>query len=374
MRKKLFIFLFVFVLFSLQAFAVQKYNNLSKIMIDPIQNGKLTMNLFFDSSFEGNAFLNKNDKNSYSIYVPDTIADQNHVKLIYKNGKDKKLVKISLEEKPYVKEGKEESYLKISLNLKDDYSIKLIKKTTDEDTTLPDKKFNFFSLIIILLFALIIFVGNKLFVILKKTKTYKSNIYMPDKNKIKQEKISTPNKVEEKPADKPEMLKKEQVQAPVKEFSCFDIPKITHKQKNKSFARNLTKNTIRLVKDDRKKATNPIKISRYDESKELDLPYAEKNEQQNTTKNDNICTILSILNITPHKGFYLSSENNNLILYGFINEDKFLLKTFSDLSNINLQARLYDKEDGKEVYILRLDTYKAMIEVSEAGIRELAIL
>ena len=57
---------------------------------------------------------------------------------------------------------------------------------------------------------------------------------------------------------------------------------------------------------------------------------------------------------------------------GFINENVFLFKKFSDLSQINLQARYYDRNGNNDIYIVRLDDYKAMIEISDTSMRELA--
>ena len=102
-----------------------------------------------------------------------------------------------------------------------------------------------------------------------------------------------------------------------------------------------------------KTTTNPIYGSYLDDASELDLPMAEdviKIEKPVEQKND-APELLSELRITP-----------------------FLLKKFKDLSQINLQARFYDRQKNSDLYILRLDTYKAMIEISETGMKELAVL
>ena len=86
--------------------------------------------------------------------------------------------------------------------------------------------------------------------------------------------------------------------------------------------------------------------------------------------------LISALNITPNKGFYLTTaEDDMFALFGFVGDNVFLLKKFVDLSQINLQARYYDRtKNGNEVYIVRLDSYKAMIEISNDGMRETAVL
>ena len=82
--------------------------------------------------------------------------------------------------------------------------------------------------------------------------------------------------------------------------------------------------------------------------------------------------LLSVLNITPNKGFYLTNLDDTIALFGFVNNNVFLFDRFKDLSQINLQARFYDRSGNNEIYIVRLDSFKAMIEISDSGMKELA--
>ena len=66
--------------------------------------------------------------------------------------------------------------------------------------------------------------------------------------------------------------------------------------------------------------------------------------------------------------------SDTLALFGFVGENIYLLKKFSDLAQINLQARFYDKNGNNDVYIVRLDSYKAMVEISNDSMKELAVL
>ena len=76
----------------------------------------------------------------------------------------------------------------------------------------------------------------------------------------------------------------------------------------------------------------------------------------------NNAELLSVLNITQNKGFYLTTVEDTLALFGFINDNVFLLKKFRDLSQINLQARFYDKSGNNDLYIVRLDSYKPVFD------------
>ena len=122
--------------------------------------------------------------------------------------------------------------------------------------------------------------------------------------------------------------------------------------------------------------TNPINKKSRKDVDELSMPAIEdliKNEVKREPKEQlPKAELLSVLNITPSKGFYLTTVEDTLALFGFINENVFLLKKFSDLSQINLQARYYDRNGNSDIYIVRLDSYKAMIEISDTSMKELA--
>ena len=126
--------------------------------------------------------------------------------------------------------------------------------------------------------------------------------------------------------------------------------------------------------------TNPITRANTTTASGLQMPAAEdviKPKKKTIsvpteTKQEASAELLSILNITPNKGFYLTTVEDTLALFGFVNDEVFLFNKFKDLGQINLQARYYDKNGGNDIYIVRLDNYKAMIEISDTSMRELA--
>ena len=130
------------------------------------------------------------------------------------------------------------------------------------------------------------------------------------------------------------------------------------------------------------KHTNPISNTKNNSNSELSMPLVDdvlkqdnkekENQKTNNSFPQSKAELLSVLNITPNKGFYLTTVDDTLALFGFINDNVFLLEKFNDLSQINLQARFYDTSGSNEIYIVRLDKYKAMIEISDTSIKELA--
>lgn len=96
----------------------------------------------------------------------------------------------------------------------------------------------------------------------------------------------------------------------------------------------------------------------------------QKNEEDNYRPE-----LISELKITQNKGFYLTSAgNNSFALFGYVGEKIFFLQRFNDLNQVNLQARFYDKKGVNDLYIIKLDSYKAMLAVSDTEIKELAVI
>ena len=121
------------------------------------------------------------------------------------------------------------------------------------------------------------------------------------------------------------------------------------------------------------KHTNPINKITTNEEHELEIPsVAEFFTPIEPKVEKDPVELLSVLNITPNKGFYLTNLDDTIALFGFVNNNVFLFDRFKDLSQINLQARFYDRSGNNEIYIVRLDSFKAMIEISDSGMKELA--
>ncbi len=360
-----------------------KVNTLSKVIIDDSFDGNFNVNLIFNEKFKGNAFVQNRQNGSYYVFIPDTKVKHKDLKVLYSDKNNKSKIKIHAQESTFLKDGIEAPYIKLSVDITGNYTIQLYSKTVEEQGVLPSS-FNAMSFIMTLLFiaALVLFLN--VFIIAKRNQYKVSRtIYPSRKPAIPVE--TKPQTYETITQEKP-VLNKINIRKALKQtdngsFSCFDVPVAPQPQAQPAkydFKNTITK-TAAAIKEQTEKAkttTNPIYASYLDEAAELDLPAAEdliKIEQPAEQKND-APELLSELRITPTKGFYLTTVDETFALFGFVGANIFLLKKFKDLSQINLQARFYDRQKNSDLYILRLDSYKAMIEISETGMKELAVL
>ena len=383
---KIFTLLFLILSFVLPSIAVDKtVSGISKIVIDPLENNKYTLNLFFENSYKGKAFLQKIQNGYYYVYLPDTTLNKKKIKTIYKNKYDKKNITINADEKNFLNnKNKNTNYVRIIVNMNSDYSLRLLSKDIKDYNFLSDISFssiNIFSLII-LVFGVIVFLLFKKLTNILKTANSLSYTAFPENFHVRKPSYNKNLKLVKKPKYRRSglisgiSLKNRLRAADKKSFDCFNLSSQNLTEYNKYDFKSAIKETSNLLRTNPKankiKHTNPISNA-YNEALELDLPSVEdkvKEEQQHEKKAE----LLSVLNITNDKGFYLTTVGEKIALFGFIGEKVFLLKEFNDLSQINLQARFYDKNGDSDVYIVRLDDYKSMVEISDNSIRELAVL
>lgn len=397
---KLFILLIFTVIISLPSFSeVQFENILSKIIIDEPIDKNFNINLIFEKEFNGNAFIQKRQNGSYYVFVPNTDTYNKDIKVIYKDGKNKSKIKINVEKSVYQKDNSDTAYIKLDVNTANGYTIDLYSKTIEQ---LENEPFVFgFNLgkTICLLILLVAFAGLIKIVLSVRKSSYKysRSINSKSDNKISDnEPVSIPDAIESVKPKKEEFINKgleefhilpkiKKTQAlrhsDNESFSCFDIPMAEDLNPTEStFALNnpIKQNPKSIMeKTAKSKVSNPISKAFIDEAAQLDLPVVEdiKTEKTiNLSKKTNDPELLSELRITPTKGFYLTTVNDTFGLFGFVGANIIPLKQFSDLSQINLQARFYDRQKDSDLYIVRLDSYKAMIEINDTGMKELAVL
>ncbi|MCD7879183.1 MAG: hypothetical protein LUG16_04535 [Candidatus Gastranaerophilales bacterium] len=355
------------------------FNFLSKVKVISPENDSYTLNLLFKEKYNGNAFIQKQYPGSYYVFIPDTFLANSKLKVAYENKNDNQIVNISAVEKPYIKDDIQSGYVRLSVSVPESFNIQL---TADVESGMPVG----FSQIIdfVLPCAILVFVFALLLIFVQLRKSFNagnnSSTFVPvayeTSSRISSQKPvkKKQSKIETAALPKVNIRKNLQNTNPGS-FSCFDIPS---KELRKSTIKpriSSNMNKTSKVLGSKIKHTNPIKKTMFDEVVELSMPSVDDVLKEQKTENVNKeAELLSVLNITPTKGFYLTTINDEFALFGFVGNEVFFLKKFKDLSQINLQARFYDRQNGNDLYIVRLDSYRAMVEISENSIRETAVL
>ncbi len=387
----LFLIFTVFFLFSVQVFAKAENNIVSKIVIENTAKNNYTFNLLFNDTYTGNAFLQKRENGSYYVFLPDTVTKGKTPKVIFKNKSDKSKINLLIEEKPFVKNKKTSNYVRISVDMADDYTIKLVAGLASEYNTgiITLKNINYGNIIILACLAGALFLVGKIYSRCKEDeKTYyrpsRSYAHLKAQTEYLEEMRRNADERVEREINTRTNIKRNLRQADKDSFDCFELPFAEDIKSTNNYEFHSTLNQAsKLLKEKpslvKLRHTNPITRSNSADASGLQMPAVEDLMPKKKKQTINIETekptqaeLLSVLNITPNKGFYLTTVDDTLALFGFINENVFLFKKFSDLSQINLQARYYDRNGNNDIYIVRLDDYKAMIEISDTSMRELA--
>ncbi len=388
---KLFTTVFVFFLFCVQGFAKTESNLIDKIVIDSTSNNNYSLNLLFNNEYTGSAFLHKIDTGSYYVFLPETKTKLKNPKVIYKKKSDKDRIKLNIEQKTYIKDNKNSDYVRITVDMADDYSIKLISGLSSEykGGVLPSG----IDVLSIVMLGLLGFAGALMMKIFKKCKqeemyTYRmprSFSYLKSQTEYLEEMRRRADENVQQTMIQRASKKNNIKQADKESFDCFELPYV---EENNSSPNYELKSTLRqaskLLKENpslvKLRHTNPIRREVSKDPSGLQMPAVEdlveikRKPRQSSVEiqKEQNAELLSVLNITPNKGFYLTTVDDTLALFGFINENVFLFNKFKDLGQINLQARYYDKNGNNDIYIVRIDNYKAMIEISDTSMRELA--
>lgn len=374
---KLLTFIFVFLLMSVPVFAnIDALNNLSKIVIEKNEDDDYKLNLIFYSKYQGNAFIQKKSDGEYFIFLPDTNVNLKKTKIIYQNNSDKSLLKVKIDEKPYVTEAKNSKYVRLDVSAPIGTNLKVASATAkDVKQGIWAAIVDFCKIIFYIAvagFAFVIcflFISSKIFT--KNTSRREHAIYSHyEKSNFNSTMLNSDYSGITNSVNK---IKNSVKNSYEDEFGCFDIA--NDKQNNpktNNFSSELNKSSVLLLNQKLKSQilhTNPIR-KKEEENSVLDIPVVESPNKLEYKKPE----LISRLNISQSVGFYLTNVGETMALFGFVNENVFLFKKFNDLSQINLQARFYDKHGENDLYVVKLDSYKAMIEISSNSMKELAVL
>lgn len=81
--------------------------------------------------------------------------------------------------------------------------------------------------------------------------------------------------------------------------------------------------------------------------------------------------LISQVRISKNKGLYLINYDDQYSLLGYINDKIFVIKKFESINNKKLQVRVNARTEKSTTYIVRLDNYKALIDVSTSNMKTL---
>jgi len=97
----------------------------------------------------------------------------------------------------------------------------------------------------------------------------------------------------------------------------------------------------------------------------------EEEEIREEAFNPDYPELISQVRISKNKGLYLVNYDDQYSLLGYINDKIFVIKKFESINNKKLQVRVNARTEKSTTYIVRLDNYKALIDVSASNMKTL---
>lgn len=82
-------------------------------------------------------------------------------------------------------------------------------------------------------------------------------------------------------------------------------------------------------------------------------------------------TLINQAKISKTKGFYLIRYENEVALVGYIKDKIFFIHSFSDIDQSFVQTRLTEKNRSGDIYLVRSNDYKALVQVSKSEMKTL---
>lgn len=80
--------------------------------------------------------------------------------------------------------------------------------------------------------------------------------------------------------------------------------------------------------------------------------------------------VLSSVEIAPNRGFMVIDRQGIKALFGYINDDVFLLYQFREyLSDTGIKFRISEKQDDKTFFIVKVDKFKLLVRVTNSSMR-----
>lgn len=424
-KNKFILIILLILMFSLKGIALDSSykNSLEEINIKKGAGGNYLINLLFDNTYTEPLSIQKKTSNSYSIILPETQISADNVKIIYKDGKDK--IKLDVKEYPYLDQTIDNGYVKVtattlgkvSLKVASDVkllpkknkinakNIEIIKKektpiqstaqmpvdtTKTEippltiDTTeisngsneigekIPNIKNNLSPdyLGILMKISLALFI-----LLITLRQLYKA---FKNKKKAVQPKPDYRKKIDgtwEEPENTRNTPTQKITPQPNKQKSQFEaeVERLSQRESTQQaiYQETLTEDNYQEIEDEPFIYDQTVTEDEYeDEDFDYDFDYEDEGEIEEIAETSGP-KLISTAPIDKNKGFYLVDYDGQTALIGYIKDEIFVINKFDKIYNPNLQTRLNERKKNKSIYLVRIDHYKALIEVSEKAMNVL---
>lgn len=391
LKNKFIVIILLLFTLPLKGIAVNSHfkNSLNGVEVKKESLNKYSINLLFDGNYSEPLTIQQKGKNLYSIILPETKKTSETISILQNKNNEK--VQLKIQEYPYLDQSINNGYVKIIVKTKDNVALKTtaikgISKpqlpTPVVAKTIQTKPQNISNKQVQSTFAPIakdeknitqtkptIDKATPPEVIESKNDTEINNIASIDEKPLKINYLDlmiemalllfitliSLRKIRSlfKKAKEREQFKfstiKEKTSAEMNQGFKNEFEKLKEKEDelNKASSSDNEINTkIKLINE----AKTPIKEEKVIEEQETAPPAPD---------------LLSNISIAENKGFYLINYEDETALVGYINDEIFIINKFGTVKNCNLQTRLNEEKEGKSVYIVRLDDYKALVEVSD---------
>ena len=370
MFKKFFLIVLLILLIApLSAFAINSSykNSLDKVEIKQQAGENYSLNLIFDKHYTEPLTLQKKGQNLYSVILPETKLLQASVPVL---GDKKDNLKINIEHYPYLDKSINNGYVKITITTQGKGVIKNISQQTTASYKVLYKKASIKTI----------------------TKNPISKTSIATKQEQKQNSPKVESSVKQTEATKTLTQSSKITEEPFTlnylnlaiELSILflaillaikkvrEIFKEAREREQFKFARTKLSNDagfktefekLKQKEDELLKASTTKDI--IDSKRKMIDEAIIDEENKIIEKIEKTPALISDAKIDQNKGFYLVNYEDQIALIGYINDDIFFINKFDELKGKNLQMRLNETTEGKSTYIVRIDDYKALIEVSE---------
>lgn len=364
----------IIILFSAASFAgSDAVNILNRIEIEKPYDNHYQLNLYFTERFQDNAFLQELGSGSFQVFIPDTKPASKKIKIIHKDKVHKSDVKIEFDNTSYAKDKPAPKYLKLTVNTPVNSDIELTAHTEAAPAPVHAERsyMNIFSIISAALLVIIAVLLASIFKAVRSMHPVSKNYTAFPASFLNSPDTYTRETNGNVSYEKPEAKLEINPSSESDEFDGFDLAMFHElpQEEAEEKADSAVSNPITAEPLKTEPAEEKEEVSDEIKEEDTDAAVSEKDD------NSGLIELISELKIGSDRGFYLTTADNGAYaLFGYAGGNVFLLQKFDNLSQENIQAKFYNKKDSGDLYIVKLDSYRAMVSVSDTEIKELAVL